>query len=83
MKKNGLVSSYTVKQYKVNKIKYSNDNIDNQINSNFNQEQALKIVFSNLTYVNVDGKGNYIYLMLGLYNRGIIVYTARKMKMPS
>ena len=75
MQENGLVSSYTVKQYKVHHSTCNNDNIENRLNRNFNQEERMKIV-SDLTYVNVGGKWNYICLMLDLYNREIVGYSA-------
>ena len=80
MKENGLVSNYTVKQYKVHKQTCNNDPIANELNRNFNQEQRMKVVVSDLTYVNVDGKWNYVCLMLDLYNREIVGYAAGKHK---
>ena len=56
MQENGLVSSYTVKQYKVHHSTSNNYNIENRVNRNFNQEERMKVVVSDLTYVNVDGK---------------------------
>ena len=80
MQENGLVSSYTVKQYKVHHSTCNNDNIENKLDRNFNQEERMKVVVSDLTYVNVDGKWNYICLMLDLYNREIVGYAAGKNK---
>jgi len=40
----------------------------------------MKVVVSDLTYVNVGGKWNYICLMLDLYNREIVGYAAGKNK---
>ena len=80
MKENGLVSTYTVKQYKVHKQICNNDKIDNKLKRNFNQEERMKVILSDLTYVNVAGKWNYICLMLDLYNREIVGYTAGKHK---
>lgn len=40
----------------------------------------MKVVVSDLTYVNVGGKWNYISLMLDLYNREIVGYAAGKNK---
>lgn len=80
MQENGLVSSYTVKQYKVHHTTCNNDNIENRLNRNFNQEERMKVVVSDLTYVNVGGKWNYICLMLDLYNREIVGYAAGKNK---
>lgn len=75
MQENGLVSSYTVKQYKVHHSTCNNDNIENRLNRNFNQEKRMKVVVSDLTYVNVGDKWIYICPMLDLYNREIIGYT--------
>lgn len=80
MKENGLVSTYTVKQYKVHKQTCNNDKIDNKLKRNFNQEERMKVIISDLTYVNVAGKWNYICLMLDLYNREIVGYAAGKHK---
>ena len=80
MKENGLVSTYTVKQYKVHKQTCNNDKIDNKLKRNFNQEERMKVIVSDLTYVNVAGKWNYICLMLDLYNREIVGYAAGKHK---
>lgn len=76
MQENGLVSSYTVKQYKVHHSTCNNDNMENKLDRNFNQEERMKVVVSDLTYVNVGGKWNYICLMLDLYNRKIVGYAA-------
>lgn len=80
MQENGLVSSYTVKQYRVHHSKCNNDNIENRPNRNFNQEERMKVAVGDLTYVNVGGKWNYICLMLDLYNREIVGYVASKNK---
>ena len=40
----------------------------------------MKVVVSDLTYVNVGGNWNYICLMLDLYNREIVGYAAGKNK---
>ncbi|SDC85757.1 hypothetical protein SAMN04515661_1321, partial [Candidatus Frackibacter sp. WG11] len=62
MKKYGLVSSYTVKQYKVHSTKCNEEKIENIVDREFNREQTLDVVVSDLTYVNVKGKWNYICL---------------------
>ncbi|HIX80558.1 MAG TPA: IS3 family transposase [Candidatus Erysipelatoclostridium merdavium] len=78
MQENGLVSSYTVKQYKVHHSIYNNDNIENRLNRNFNQEERMKVVVSDLTYVNVGGKWNYICLII---NATINMYKNDHIKM--
>lgn len=80
MNLNGLVSNYTVKQYKIHKSTYNNEKVENVINRKFNREIELEVAVSDLTYVNVDGKWNYICIILDLYNREIIGYAAGKNK---
>ena len=80
MKENGLVSSYTVKQYKIHRSSCNNDDVNNELNRQFNQEKRINVVVSDLTYVNVAGKWNYICLMLNLYNRESVGYAAGEHK---
>ena len=80
MKENGLVLSYTVKQFKVHQPTCNNDKVSNVLNREFDQDKRMNVVVSNLTYVNVAGKQNYICLMLDLYNREIVGYAASKNK---
>ena len=80
MNLNGLVSNYTVKQYKIHKATCNNDLVDNVLNREFNREKELDVVVSDLTYVNVAGKWNYICLILDLFNREIVGYAAGKNK---
>lgn len=80
MKLHGLVSNYTVKQFKVHKTKSNEENKPNIVNREFNREKQLEVIVSDLTYVNVAGKWNYICLILDLWNREIIGYAAGKHK---
>ncbi len=73
---NGLVSNYTVKQFKVQKSSCNEDKINNIVDREFNRNKKLDVVVSDLTYVNVAGKWNYICLILDLFNREIIGYSA-------
>ena len=75
MKKYRLVSNYTVKQYKVHKNSCNEDKISNVVNREFNHRDDLEIVVSDLTYVNVAGKWNYICLLINLFNREIVGYS--------
>ena len=83
MKKNGLVSNYTIKQFKVIKSKYNEDGVENILNREFNREKNMDVIVSDLTYVNVAGKWNYICLILDLYNREIVGYAAGRNKTAS
>jgi len=80
MNLNGLVSNYTVKQFKPQKSNCNNDLIDNTLNREFNRSDELDVIVSDLTYVNVAGKWNYICTILDLYNREIVGYAAGKNK---
>lgn len=77
---NGLVSNYTVKQYKVHKARCNEEKVENIVNREFKREEKLDVVVSDLTYVNVKGKWNYICVILDLYNREIIGHAAGKNK---
>ena len=80
MKKYGLVSNYTVKQYKVHSSKCNEDKTNNIVDRNFNKKQALDVIVSDLTYVNVNDNWNYICLIIDLFNREFIGYPAGKNK---
>ena len=66
---NGLVSNYTIKNFKVHKSTVNNDLVGNILNRKFNNRSILEVTVSDLTYVNVAGKWNYICLILDLFNR--------------
>jgi len=76
MKKYSLVSNYTVKQYKIKKSGCNEDKVSNIVNREFDNRADLEIVISDLTYVNVSGKWHYICLLINLFNREIIGYSA-------
>jgi len=76
MNKYRLISNYTVKQYKVYKSKCNEEKIDNVVHRKFNDREDLEIVVSDLTYVNVSGKWHYICLLINLFNREIVGYSA-------
>lgn len=80
MKEQGLVSKYTVAQYKPTKITCNESGVGNVLNREFNQVQELKMVVSDLTYVRVRQKWHYICVLVDLYNREIIGYSAGPQK---
>ena len=80
MKKYDLVSNYTKKQYKVHSSSCNEDEIVNIVNREFDKDEALDVVVSDLTYVNVKGKWNYICLIFDLFNREFVGYAAGKKK---
>lgn len=72
----GLVSNYTVKQYKVHNNKCNNEPIPNILDRNFNNKGILDVAVSDLTYVRVLNKWCYICVIIDLSNREIIGYSA-------
>jgi len=76
MKEQGLVSKYTVAQYKPSKTTCNEANLVNELDRQFDQEHDLKVVVSDLTYVRVGFKWHYICTILDLFNREIIGYSS-------
>jgi len=64
MKSQGLVSKYTVAQYKLYVDKCNEGKEVNVVNREFNNRDYLDVVVSDLTYVRVGGKWNYICVLL-------------------
>lgn len=56
MKENGLVSNYTVAQYKVHKQPVNDDSFPNEVNQQFEGRNHLEVIVSDLNYVRVVGK---------------------------
>lgn len=76
MKKLGLVSKYTVAQFKLNNQKCNEDPVKNELNREFNGQAPYAVVVSDLTYVRVNYKWNYVCILVDLFNREIIGYSA-------
>lgn len=75
MKKYCPVSNYTIKQYKVHVKQTNRDTVPNVINREFKNRKDLEVVVSDLTYVKVNRKWNYVCLLINLFNREIISYS--------
>ncbi len=76
MIKNNLVSKYTKLKYRNHKTMVNNDQISNVLNRQFNNKKPNEVVISDLTYLQVGGEWHYICLLIDLFNREIICYTA-------
>lgn len=76
MDKYGLVSNYTIKQFKVHKTSCNEEKINNKVERKFNDREQLEVVISDLTYVRVRDRWCYICILLDLFNREIIGYSA-------
>ena len=75
MKEQGLVSTYTVAQFKVHKDTCNESLVTNELNREFGTKTPLAVVVSDLTYVRVNHKWNYICILIDLFNREIIGYS--------
>lgn len=76
MKENSLVSNYTVAQYKVHSAKCNQSQTPNIVDREFDNRDKLEVAVSDLTYVRVGSKWNYVCTLIDLYNREIIGYAA-------
>ncbi len=76
MIKNNLVSKYTKLKYHNHKTTVNNDQINNILNRQFNNKKPNEVIVSDLTYVQVGAKWHYICLLIYLFNREIIGYSA-------
>lgn len=76
MKQNSLVSNYTVAQYKPHVDKCNESKIANELNREFNPDKPYEVVVSDLTYVRVNKKWNYVCFLVDLFNREIIGYNS-------
>lgn len=80
MTKLGLASNYIKHRPKQKKLKCNEDNCPNVLNREFNREKSLDVVVSDLTYVQVAGTWHYICLIVDLWNREIVGFSAGRNK---
>lgn len=76
MKKLGLVSSYTIAAFHPHKSKCNESPVKNELNREFHNQKPNAVVVSDLTYVRVNYKWNYVCLLIDLFNREIIGFSA-------
>jgi len=80
MNKYDLVSKYCKKQYRSHSTKCNSAKIANVIDRKFDPGLTKNIIVSDLTYVKVASKWNYICIIVDLYNREIIGFSVGKQK---
>lgn len=68
----GLVSNYTVAQFKPFKSKVNEEPVKNELDRQYDDQEEGAVIVSDLTYVRVNGQWNYICLFIDLFNREII-----------
>lgn len=76
MKEQDLVSTYTLAQYKPHKTTCNESSTANVLNREFEQTERQRFVVSDLTYVKVQKKWNYVCILLDLFSRDIIGHSA-------
>ncbi|WP_338433499.1 IS3 family transposase [Clostridium tyrobutyricum] len=76
MKQNTLVSSYTKLKFKPHVDKFNESKIDNLVKREFKNQPYRNVVVSDLTYVRVRERWEYICILVDLFNREIIGYSA-------
>jgi len=80
MKHLGLKSAYTMRKYKNHSKKVNEASTPNLLNRNFHEHEAMAAVVSDLTYVRVGQKWQYICILLDLHNREIIGFSSGERK---
>lgn len=80
MRQNGLISVYTKKPYKPTKSIVNTASTQNLINREFDEREKREVIVSDLTYVRVNHKWNYICVLLDLHNRELIGYSCGEHK---
>ena len=80
MKQEGLVSAYTVAQFKPHISKCNEDKVANLVARKFDGRDHLNVVVSDLTYVRVGSNWHYICVLVDLFNREIIGYSSGRNK---
>ncbi|MFQ9530387.1 MAG: IS3 family transposase [Roseburia intestinalis] len=80
MKQEGPVSSYTTAQFKPQKDRCNESKVENVLNRQFQNQPYRNVVVSDLTYVRVGNRWNYICVLIDLFNREIIGYSAGEHK---
>jgi len=75
MKIRGLESAYTHRKHKSHSKKVNESTVPNLLDRQFNGQERLAAVVSDLSYVRVGQKWHYVCILLDLYNREIIEYS--------
>ena len=71
---------YTTAQFKPQKDRCNESKVENVLNRQFQNQPYRNVVVSDLTYVRVGNRWNYICVLIDLFNREIIGYSAGEHK---
>lgn len=80
MKQEGLVSKYTVAQFRPHHDKCNASKVANLVDRKFSNRPLYNVVVSDLTYVRVGLSWNYICVLIDLFNREIIGFSTGRRK---
>ncbi len=80
MKNRGLKSSYTAAYFKVHHSTCNEAKTTNVLNRKFLRDNPLEAIVTDLTYVRVGKKWNYVCFILDLFNREILGYSCGEHK---
>lgn len=76
MNENSLVSAYTLRKHKPRPDRPNDADVPNLVARRFDGRLPRTHVVSDLTYVRVGGRWNYVCLLIDLYNREIVGHSA-------
>lgn len=80
MKELGIISKYTQASYKPMSTKPNEESVRNVLNREFQVDKEMSVLVSDLTYVKVGNRWNYICFLIDLYNREIVGYSVGEKK---
>lgn len=80
MKENGLVSAYTKAAFRPHSAKVNEADVPNVVGRRFDGHAPRTHIVSDLTYVCVGSRWNYVCLLIDLYNREIVGHSAGERK---
>ena len=76
----GRVAHFKTESWLRHTVICNEDKIDNKLNRQFDHQEPYAVVISDLTYVRVKSQWNYVCLLVDLFNREIIGYSAGRHK---
>lgn len=76
MKRLGLVSAYTIANFKPQKQQCNESPVKNELARQFDNQPPNAVIVGDLTYVRVNYKWNYVCILIDLFNREIVGFSA-------
>ena len=75
-----IASKYTQASYKPMSTQPNEESVRNVLNREFQVDKEMSVLVSDLTYVKVGNRWNYICFLIDLYNREIVGYSVGEKK---